>query len=184
MTDTCNLQGLKGSTIYQITRSDTDPVFGAYILTAPLFRIINEVWKEDALHLYKCEIVYTHSNGNLCLLREFQKWNGFDVLHKPVILQIIDNPIESTQYNKVIIDMVDSIPDKTVGSLDPHSRYDILYEDAECRLYIHIQLVDDPSYDRGIRPVIDIYLEVVPYAVPPHVVIPKIPCPELAKGKV
>jgi hypothetical protein len=180
-TDTCNLQNLKSLTIFQISRSDNDPVRGAYVITEPFFEEVREEWRQDDIHQFMSEVLYTHPNGQIRLVREFQKWVGFDLFHKPVILEIIDTLAEPITYNKAIVNMVDSIPGRIVVSVDPRSRYDILYEDVECRLYTHIQLVDDPNADEGTRQIIDIYLEVVPYGVFPNTVTPKIPCPELGK---
>lgn len=176
MTDTCNLQGLKGSTRYQISRSDSDPVLGAYVLTVQSFQNVDEKWKKDEFHLYMSEIVYIHPEGKLCLIREFQKWDNFDSLHKPVILLVKDTPLEQNPYTRVIVERVEVISDE-FPDMDSSAKYEILHKDAECRIYTITRDVDDPNYELGVLSTTEVFFEFVPYPEIPNVVEPKIPVP-------
>lgn len=178
ITGTCNLQGLKSSTIWKVELSDTANVVAAYVISTPFFKEMNEGWKGDQFHQYMREILFTHPSGSLRLGRETQKWPGFDLFHKPLILEVIDNLVEPNFYNKVIVNVVESI------TTNLGSRHDILHEDAECRLYTHIYHLD---FEGDLRQVIDVHLDLVGASVFPNVVDSRIGYPftnSQAPGKV
>lgn len=177
MKQTRTLKGLNSPTFFQFWRSEQDVSIGAYVITTSSFAPISDVWQKDGVHQWITDVLYESPAGQLRLTREIQKWDSSDGFVKPVTLEIIDHLIDASCYDNITVVMVGSIPGELYMSVNPRIKYEVLYQDVECRLISKMSVIDDSSQDRGVDIPTDLILEVVAYPQWPNVVSTKLPPP-------
>ena len=175
---TYSLRDLKSSYQFVITKTGNQVVTGATVSNVPFFSEIESGWVDDGLHQHLTEVIFESPVKHLRLTREFTLWKGETEIKKTINLEIIDHLIAAADLSDFTVNMVESILTEFPKDAIRHHHYMLLHQDAECRLYTHMHVFDDPTQDRGVGIDVHIILNVVPFPTS-NIIYPSIPVTQL-----